>query len=93
MKENAVRSYWDYARRFLAWRKGEYRPRDTDSSGRPVPAAAATTADLRTQAETYARTVEAAGRAQATVDTYRRHAMFFVRWLEGEFVPGSRLTV
>jgi hypothetical protein len=32
------------------------------------------------------------GLGTATVDTYERHALFFVRWLSGEFVPGSRLS-
>jgi hypothetical protein len=91
MAETAWRSYVDYARRFLAWRTGEYRPRGVVGSGRPVPITAASSADLRQQAGEYARQVEAAGRAQATVDTYYRHAMFFIRWLEGDFRPGARL--
>lgn len=92
MRESAWRSYVDYARRFLAWRRGEYRPRGTVSSGRPVPARAATTDQLRNQAGTYAKDVEAAGRERPTVETYARHAMFFVRWLDGDFEPGARLT-
>jgi hypothetical protein len=91
MKPNAVHSYWDYARRFLQWRVGEYRPRGAASSGRAVPAAAVTTADLRNQADAYVGAVRAAGREQATIDTYERHAMFFIRWLEGEFEPGATL--
>jgi hypothetical protein len=35
--------------------------------------------------------VQAAGREQPTVETYLRHAMFFIRWLEGAFQPGARL--
>jgi hypothetical protein len=46
---------------------------------------------LREQAKEYARLVEAAGREQSTVDTYYSHAMFFIRWLEGDFEPGARL--
>jgi predicted nucleic acid-binding protein len=91
MKPKSVHSYWDYAHRFLRWRLGEYRPRGATSTGRPVPAAAVTTADLRNQAEAYVRSVRAAGRAQATIDTYRRHALFFIRWLEGDFEPGGTL--
>lgn len=91
MRENARRSYVDYARRFLAWRTGDYQPRGTRRSDRPVARTAVSTLDLRQQAEQYARQVEAAGREQPTVDTYFRHAMFFIRWLEGEFQPGSRL--
>jgi predicted nucleic acid-binding protein len=91
MRPNAIHSYWDYARRFLAWRAGEYRPRGATSTGRPVPAHPATTEDLERQAATYATAIEAAGREQATVDTYHRHAMFFIRWLRGDFQPGHRL--
>jgi hypothetical protein len=47
--------------------------------------------DLERQAASYARAIEAAGRERATVDTYRRHAMFFIRWLRGDFEPGGRL--
>jgi predicted nucleic acid-binding protein len=91
MRPNAIHSYWDYARRFLAWRAGEYRPRGSTGTGRPVPAHPATTEDLERQAAAYATAIEAAGREQATVDTYHRHAMFFIRWLRGDFQPGRRL--
>ena len=91
MRPNAVHSYWDYARRFVDWRTGEYRPRGAVPGGRPTPTEPASAADLRIQAAGYAHAIEAAGREQATVDTYHRHAMFFVRWLEGEFRPGERL--
>jgi predicted nucleic acid-binding protein len=91
MKPNAIHSYWDYARRFVAWRVGEYRPRGTTATARPVPREPASGADLEVQAEAYARAIEAAGRERPTVDTYHRHAMFFVRWLRSEFEPGARL--
>jgi hypothetical protein len=91
MRDNAWQSYVDYARRFLAWRTGDYRPRGTSAGDRPVPRTAASTAELRRQADTYAQLVHDAGREQPTVDTYLRHAMFFIRWLEGEFQPGARL--
>jgi predicted nucleic acid-binding protein len=91
MRQNAIHSYWDYARRFLAWRVGDYRPRGATGRGRPVPAGPVSTADLERQAASFARAIEAAGREQATVDTYHRHAMFFIRWLRGDFEPGRRL--
>jgi hypothetical protein len=91
MRDNATRSYVDYARRFLAWREGEYWPRGAVGGDRPVPRAAASTTELRQQAERYVEQVQAAGREQPTVDTYYRHAMFFIRWLDGEFEPGARL--
>jgi len=55
MRDNASRSYIDYARRFLAWRKGDYRPRGTAGSGRPVPVRSATTPVLLEQAASYGR--------------------------------------
>ena len=92
MQEKAIHSYWDYARRFLAWRRGEYWPRGTVSAGRPVPRTPATAANLKAQAAAYAAVVEAAGRERPTVETYLRHAMFFIRWLDGDFIPGARLS-
>lgn len=91
MRPTAIHSYWDYARRFLDWRTGAYQPRGVGSHGRPVPASRATADELERQAAAYARAIEAAGRKRATIDTYHRHAMFFVRWLRGEFRPGQRL--
>lgn len=91
MRPNAVHSYWDYARRFLDWRTGVYRPRGAAGEGRPVPGVPVGVEELASQAEAYAQAVEAAGRAAATIDTYHRHAMLFIRWLRGEFEPGKRL--
>jgi hypothetical protein len=91
MRPNAIHSYWDYARRFLDWRTGAYRPRGAGGEGRPVPRGPAPTDELVRQAAAYARVIEDAGRAQDTIDTYHRHAMFFIRWLCGEFQPGGRL--
>lgn len=91
MRPNAIHSYWDYARRFLAWRVGGYHPRGVAGHGRPVPPDPVTADDLEEQAARYARVIEAAGREQATIDTYHRHARFFVRWLRGQFRPGDRL--
>ena len=91
MRPNAIHSYWDYARRFLAWRSGEYRPRGAPGKGRPVPTGSVTASELEAQVGAYASTIDGAGRAPTTVDTYHRHAMFFVRWLTGDFDPGGRL--
>jgi predicted nucleic acid-binding protein len=91
MRPNAVHSYWDYARRFLAWRTGEYHPRGAAAAGRPVPAGVVSADELEREADQYANAIEAAGRASATVETYARHARFFIRWLRGEFHPGGRL--
>jgi predicted nucleic acid-binding protein len=91
MRPNAIHSYWDYARRFLDWRTGDYRPRGATTAGRPVPPGPATADELAQQASTYAAELERAGREPATIETYHRHAMFFVRWLRGDFQPGARL--
>lgn len=88
MRRNAVHSYWDYARRFLDWRVGAY-PRG--AAGRPVSSRAVTIDDLRAEVDAYVSAVTRAGLGAPTVDTYRRHAGFFVRWLGGQFEPGSRL--
>lgn len=90
MTEKGVHSYWDYARRFLEWRIGSYQPRGIDAGRRPTSGGPAAVSDLREQAKTYAKAIEDAGRAQDTIDTYYRHAMFFVRWLGGDFTPGAR---
>ena len=91
MRPTAVHSYWDYARRFLHWRTGEYQPRGATRPARRSPPTPVTTADLAREAKEYAADIEAAGWHEATVDTYFRHAMFFVRWLDGDFEPGRRL--
>lgn len=91
MTPNAIHSYWDYARRFLEWRKGAYRPRGAPATGRPVPDEPVSADELGRQADRYATAIEAAGRSPATVDTYRRHALLFISWLSGDFRPGARL--
>ncbi len=91
MRANAIHSYWDYARRFLNWRTGDYRPRGSAAAGRPTPRDRVNATELGAQAKDYARVIEAAGLEIVTVDTYHRHAMFFVRWLGGAFRPGGRL--
>jgi hypothetical protein len=91
MRPNAVASYVDYARRFLRWRVGDYRPRDASGPTRTPPPGPVATTELAIDARAYADDVAAAGRHEATIDTYFRHAMFFVRWLTGDFEPGGRL--
>lgn len=92
MRPSAVHSYWDYARRFLDWREGTYRPRGISGFGRPVARTEVDADALTDQAAGYAAAIARAGRGGQTVDTYHRHALFFIRWLRGEFVPGGRLT-
>lgn len=89
MKTNAINSYRDYAGRFLRWRTGDYWPRGASGPARRPTRPMVTTAELADDAKAYARVVDGAGREQATIDTYYRHAMFFVRWLDGTFMPGA----
>lgn len=91
MLPNAVHSYWDYAGRFLGWREGTYRPRGMVAVGRPVTIRPVTVSDLVDETSMYRETIASAGLSQATVETYHRHALLFVRWLAGDFVPGARL--
>jgi hypothetical protein len=89
MRPNAIH-YWDYARA-----SSTGGPVVTGHAGRrrrTTRAARTAAADeLERQAADYARAIEDAGREQATIDTYHRHAMFFIRWLRGAFRPGDRL--
>lgn len=91
MRPKAIHSYWDYAQRFLKWRIGLYRPTGAQGPGPVRRTGHASVADLTTDMKEYAADVEAAGKAQDTIDTYYRHANFFVRWLDGKFVPGATL--
>jgi hypothetical protein len=50
-----------------------------------------TVSDLVDETLMYRKTIASAGLRHATVETYHRHAMLFVRWLAGDFVPGARL--
>ncbi len=90
MTPNAVHAYWDYARRFLDWREGLY-PRH--AATRPVPARVVQVEEMRADAAAYAAWLQGAGLRQSAIDTYLRHARFFVRWLAGDFQPGGRLRV
>ena len=86
---NSIRSYVDYARRFLRWRAGDYRPRDAVGPAHHPSRAAATSEDLRVDLLGYERELRAAGRQPAAVTTYVDHASRFVRWLDGLFVTGG----
>ena len=91
MRPNAIHSYWDYARRFLAWRTGDYRPRGVSGNGRPVPADPVDVPALIDQLAAYVGALRAARLRPVTVETYERHASFFIRWLDGTFQPGGRV--
>lgn len=92
MRPKSVQSYLDYARRFLKWRVGDYRPRDAADVRSEPATGSASTADLADEATAYARELQEAGLQTSAIKTYYRHAMFFVRWLGDDFVPGGRLT-
>ncbi len=91
MSQVSIDSYRIYADRFLKWRTGEYAPRGTARpAGRPT-AISVTIEELAADAKAHARSVEAAGLVKTGAAAYLRHAMFFVRWLDGTFEPGGRL--
>lgn len=88
MTQNAVHSYWDYARRFLDWREGLYPRRATR---RPTARGVVDSAGLRRDALAYEAALVEAGLGRPTIATYVRHARSFIRWLDGEFAPGTRV--
>ena len=47
---------------------------------------------VREAFEDYRAEVEASNLAQASKATYLRHAETFVRWVEGDFQPGARVS-
>lgn len=82
---NSVRSYVDYARRFLRWRVGDYRPRGAVGPERARTRKPVTAKDLRRDVTAYEHDLRAAGRQPAAVHTYVDHAARFIRWLDGNF--------
>lgn len=87
----SVRSYVDYARRFLAWRNGEYRPRGAVGPTRRVSLGSADVGELERDLEDYQVELSSAGRSPQAIVTYVVHARNFVRWLDGRFDPGATL--
>lgn len=47
---------------------------------------------VREAFEDYRAEVEASNLAPASKGTYLRHAETFVRWIEGDFVPGAQVS-
>jgi len=86
---NSIRSYVDYAGRFLRWRAGDYRPRDAVGPGPRRSLVPVTTDDLRADLSAYELDLRAAARRPAAVRTYVDHASRFIRWLDGLFVTGG----
>ena len=91
LQPTSVFSYVDYARRFLRWRTGEYRPRDAVRPSVDRAATPATSSDLNGDLRTYENELQAASLQPRAVQTYVTHARQFVRWLDGTFLPGSSL--
>lgn len=87
----SVNSYVEYARRFLRWRVGDYRPRDASGPARRPSRGPATTEDLMADIDAYEVELRAGSLQPNAVHTYVIHSLQFIRWLDGDFVPGSRL--
>lgn len=87
----SVNSYVEYSRRFLRWRVGDYRPRDASGPARRPSRGPATTEDLMVDVDAYERELRAGSLQPNAVHTYVIHSLQFIRWLDGDFVPGGRL--
>jgi hypothetical protein len=48
--------------------------------------------EIEAALERYQQEVQSSGLAPSSVQTYLGHAVQFVRWLKGDFVPGSSLS-
>jgi transcriptional regulator with XRE-family HTH domain len=91
LQPTSVFSYVDYGRRFLRWRVGDYRPRQATGPERRPSRGPATMDDLMVDLDAYETDLRAAGLRPNAVHTYVIHARQFIRWLDGDFEPGSRL--
>jgi hypothetical protein len=91
LAETSIESYVAYARRFLSWREGTYRPRGATSPPRRQTIGAVGIADLDRELAEYEQDLVLAGRQPMAVRTYVLNARQFVRWLAGEFIPGATL--
>jgi len=91
MKPNSVFSYVDYADRFVKWIYGDYQPRAATGPPRSAGLRSFGVFELTRLTEEYRSELQAARLQPAAINTYYRHAGFFVRWLAGQFRPGARL--
>jgi hypothetical protein len=88
-----VRSYIDYARRFLSWRTGDYAPRGMPTpSRRPVPFGRRNLAGLRDDLRRYETVLTGARRQPGAVRTYIDNASRFVNWLDNKYAPAGSVT-
>lgn len=65
-------------------------PRSAPAPSRERQVSASAVAEVRDALQRYRAQVEAASIADNTKKTYLDHAERFVRWLDGDFLPGSR---
>lgn len=93
LQPKSVFSYVDYGRRFARWRVGDYRPRQATGPERRPTRGPATVADLKLDLSAYEQELRGAGLRPNAVNTYVIHASQFIRWLDGDFEPGSRLWI
>lgn len=86
-----VQSYASYARYFLRWRIGDYRPRSAVGPARAPTRGPASIQDLVADHGAYGAELRAAGLQPKALQTYLAGSDQFVRWLDGRFAPGVRL--
>jgi len=87
-----IRSYFDYARRFLNWRTGAYAPRGMPMpSQRPVPSGRRDLPGLISDLDQYEAVLAAARRQPGAIRTYIDNASRFVDWLQGRYVPKASI--
>jgi hypothetical protein len=89
LKPVSVHSAADYARRFLRWRIGDYRPRTAVGPTHARSFGRVDIAGLNADLVAYEAELADAKLRPKAVRTYRGEAGRFVRWLEGSYVPGG----
>lgn len=83
LKPISIRSFVDYARRFLRWRMGEYRPRSAVGPPHARPDGHVDVAALRVDLGKYETDLREAQLLPHAIRTYVGQAGRFVRWLDG----------
>jgi hypothetical protein len=89
----SVDSYVRYSQMFLRWRIGDYRPRTAVGPQHQGSRGAASIEDLVADHRAYEAELRAARLRDKAVHTYLIHSDQFIRWLNDDFEPGSRLAV
>lgn len=81
-------TYMDNTRRFLRWRVGEYVPKN-GRRGQRGAAGQVGPETLAAELAVYRTELHLARLARVTIQTYLDHPARFLRWLVGDYRPGS----